>query len=161
MEKILMRAMESDKLTAMYVNKTDPEKFLVCKVLLVGESDTLTVLYDANTSLEALCFCPVDTIYRVEQDSRYLKQIQKKAKHQFAFPKFKGTPWDSFLQMQALCDNHISCYLYNGELINGIPIRYSINTLILSQDPNNAASESITCIDRNRIAMLTCGYKGD
>lgn len=155
MKKFLVDAMESSKLIALYVNKEDSEEFIVGKVALVGERDILAVLYDTKNMPEALCYCVVDAIYRIEQDSLYLRHIQEYQHIEFAFSEFEGPPWDSFFQMQSRYVNYALCHLKSGELFEGKVIQHSQYAVVLSQTKNNKMSQCVTSFDRSEVAMLT------
>lgn len=155
MKKVLMDTVESGKLIALYVNKEDSEKFIVGQVVLVGESDILVVLYDANCLPEALCFCALDTIYRIEQDSLYLNHMQEHKHSEFAFWEFRETPWDSFFQMQGQYDNYVCCCSKNGKSTVGKVMQHSRYAVILSRTKNDVISECVTRLDRSEIAILT------
>ena len=155
MRKILARTMERGKMIAFYVNKNDPEKFAVGKILLVGESDILAILYDIDASPETICYCSVDAIYRIEQDSLYLRKLQKEQRTECVIPDFGANPWDSFFKMQSQYDRNICCLQKNGEQTNGVVMQYSKSTIILSLNNNNEMPKRMSSIHKTELVMLT------
>lgn len=155
MKNLLLDTVKSGKLTAFYVDTEDSENFLVGTVVLAGESDIFAVLYDTKNLPEALCYCAIDAIYRIEQDSIYLQHILEHQHAECALLKFQETPWNSFFQTQRQYNNYVRCYLKSGQSIGGKIIQYSQDGVMLLQIKNNKETECVTHFRRSEVAMLT------
>lgn len=160
MKKALEYALKTGELTALYTNKTDTEVFAVGIVVSLGKTDILCVTFDSNSETEGFCFFNIDAIYRIEQGSLYLNDMEKKIKKHLRLPKFEKSPWDSFLvQTQDACDNHIVCNLKTGELKRGVLVNYSQKMLTIQLEKSESKSGGLLCIDRSQIIMMSNRYK--
>lgn len=151
MRNILNDIEKSNKLAAFYINKENTEVFLVGKVFLVGTADVFIILYDQQNHSEAICYCDIGAIYRIEQNSLYLQDIQDLEQDNFALLTHIQQPWELFFEANVQRNNVIYCTLKDGASFTGELKDYSQDHVALLQTDGK---QTICTLNQKDIASL-------
>lgn len=148
--------LDSRDLIAFYCNKQSTENFLVGQVLTSDSEYLLFSLISPDSSVDGLCFCSVKIIFRIEQDSQYLRDM-KKSLCSITTQLSESNPWDAFL---VYAEEHKFVTqikgFSGGRIMFGIPVGHSKDMITIHQVYSDGTLGKVRQINRNRIALLVC-----
>lgn len=148
--------LNSKDLIAIYCNKQSTDNFLVGQILTSDSQDLLLSLISPDSCVDGFCLCSVKSIFRIEQDSQYLRDM-KTSLCSITPHRFESNPWDAILEYAEEHKFVIQIKGFSGKrIILGIPVRHSKDMVAIHRVYSDGTQGNILRINRDKIALLVC-----
>lgn len=148
--------LDSKDLIAIYCNKQSTENFLVGQILTSDSEHLLLSLISPDSSPDELCLCSRKIIFRIEQDSQYLRDI-KRSLCSITTQCSGNNPWDAFL---VYAEEHGLALqvkrLLGKPSVLGTPVRHSNDMVAISHVRSDGSQARVSRIKRDEIAQIVC-----
>ena len=148
--------LNSKDLIAIYCNKQSTENFLVGQILTSDSEHLLLSLISPDSCVDGLCLCSAKIIFRIEQDSQYLRDM-KKSLCSITTQHSESNPWDAIL---VYAEEHKFVTQIKGfsgkRIMFGIPVGHSKDMVAIHQVYSNGTQGKVLRINRDKIALLVC-----
>lgn len=146
----------SADLVAVYCNTQATENFLVGNILALDAEYLVLSLLSPEMSEDGICLCATKAIYRIEQNSRYLLDLKKKA-GPIRNLHLGGDPWNNFWEY--VQENKLVAQVkgFPGKrILFGISVGHTDEAVAMRRVCLDCVHEKTTRVTRNRIALVVC-----
>lgn len=148
--------LNSKDMIAIYCNKQSTDYFLVGQILTSDSEYLLLSLISPDLYVDGLCLCSAKIIFRIEQDSQYLRDI-KKSSCSITTQRSESNPWDAILEYAEEHKFVTQIKGFSGKRIMfGIPVGHSKNMVAIHRVYSDGTRGKVLRINRDRIALLVC-----
>ncbi len=153
-QKLLLEAELKHETIAFYTNRQNTEKFLVGQVMRSGE-DIVLQLISPDNEFDGVCFCPQRSIFRIEVDTQYLKNMPQYHPRSVN-TVFGENIWDDYLRYVESARVNVDIRYADDVKISGAVVSHSENDVIIMRE--NAPHNQCT-IRRDEIILIATDSK--
>ena len=146
-------AFENNDLVAVYCNQQATDRFLVGRMVMLGNDALLLCLISPDMEFDGLCLCMSHSIFRIEQNSQYLKRMNKLF-IPYVTEHFAEQPWDYFLRIAEKGNMTIHILDRFGKKVVGVPIKHTMGTVNIRCKHSNGPLTYVMQMKRHDVSLM-------
>ncbi len=127
----VLRRKQNTSLLAVYVNSRHTNRFIVGSVQAADDECAILSLYDSSGKPDGIGLILLDSVYRIEKDTIYLKKFGIDFTHGARFLICDNT-WNYFLNMATVQQRLLTITMLGGKKIRGFIEKFDDDKMSLN-----------------------------